>query len=123
MAKHNGGPFVGTRSCKIVAPGIVKYVMNAGIGGSGTAKSAISVPMGLLSLASIVEQKGKDEYPGFSQYHGGAISIARRKGIDVGKKGKKRKRDTLDRDRSKDQPMCGLCGKTAKLTKTECCDN
>ena len=57
MAKHTGGPFVGTRSHKIIAPGIVKYVMNVGIGGSGTAKSAISVPMGLLSHASIVEQK------------------------------------------------------------------
>ena len=57
MAKYTGGPFVGTRSYKIIAPGIVKYVMNVGIGGSGTAKSAISVPMGLLSLASIVEQE------------------------------------------------------------------
>jgi len=97
--------------------------MNVGIGGNGTVNSVTNAPMGLLSLANIVEQKGKDEYPGFSQYHGGAISIARRKGIDVGRKGKKRKRDTLDRDRSKDQPMCGLCGKTANLTKTECCDN
>lgn len=25
--------------------------------------------------------------------------------------------------RSSDTPRCGLCGKTKKLTKTECCDN
>lgn len=41
----------------------------------------------------------------------------------MGKKRKKRKSDTVDRDKSRSRPRCGLCGKTANLTKTECCDN
>ena len=44
--------------------------MNVGIGGNGTVNSVTNAPMGLLSLANIVEQKGKDEYPGFSQKGG-----------------------------------------------------
>ena len=53
--KHTGGLFVGMMSPKIIAPGIVKYVIHVGIGGNGTVKSAISVPMGLPSLVSIAE--------------------------------------------------------------------
>jgi len=38
---------------------------------------------------------------------------------------KKKKRDitTGSQAKSKNQPHCGLCGKTTNLTKTECCGN
>lgn len=34
----------------------------------------------------------------------------------------KAKSRRLRKDKSENRPRCGLCGKTKKLTKTECCD-
>jgi hypothetical protein len=36
---------------------------------------------------------------------------------------KKLDRGQTQKAKSGDSPCCGLCGKTKKLTKTECCDN
>jgi hypothetical protein len=40
------------------------------------------------------------------------------KGMDMTTKAKSR---TPKKKKSEDKPRCGLCGKTRKLTKTECC--
>jgi hypothetical protein len=52
--RDTGIPFVGTKLFKTAAPGIVKYVGHAGIGGNGTAKAATNAPMVLPWLVNIV---------------------------------------------------------------------
>ena len=52
--KYIGIHFAGMTLSKTVAPGIVKYVASAGIGGSGIVKFAISVLMACHFLVNTV---------------------------------------------------------------------
>jgi hypothetical protein len=61
--------FVGMKLFKIVAPGIVKYVVNAGIGGNGTAQAATNAPMVLAGLVNIAGPEEGGNRAIFDQLH------------------------------------------------------
>jgi hypothetical protein len=61
--------FVGMKLFKIVAPGIVKYVRHAGIGGNGTAQAATNAPMVLPWLVNIVGPEEGGSRGIFDQMH------------------------------------------------------
>jgi len=48
--------------------------------------------------------------------------MSTRSAASIARAGKKAAVAATSKTAGKEKPRCGLCGKTRKLTKTECCD-